>query len=433
MRVHLDRSLMRLDGGRTLAGGAPFTILRLTRPVAVEDSGSPVGQRLVATGLGHPDPTDATPVDPAELTVVVPTRDRDVDVAALVPLRVVVVDDASAVPVAGAVRRETNGGPAAARNTGLWRVSTPYVAFVDSDLAVTAADLLALTRHFADPQVVAVGPRVRGRAPGVAHPAWWQRYDATHSPLDLGPRPAEVRPGGLVGYLPSACLVARTAALGAGFDEALRVGEDVDLVWRLRERGGRVRYDPSVVVRHDTRPSFGAWLRQVHGYGTSAAPLALRHGDAVAPAALTPVLGAVAIVVLARTRWSVPAAAVGAGVTGWRVRRALPPVAAARVATRALGWAVRQESSLAVRHWWPGVALAAVVSRRARRALVTALAVDTVVALADQREAAPGVLLAGRRAADLAYGAGVWRGAWAARSARCLLPRVPATRPSGRR
>ncbi len=415
--------MLRLDGGRVLAGGAPFTVLRLRRPVtAREDPASPVGRRLVATGLAHPDVREVPPVDPAELTVVVPTDGRAVRPGPLAPLRVVVVDDGSSPPVPGGLRRSANGGPAAARNTGLATVTTPYVAFVDADVEVTAEDLLAVARHLADPAVVAVAPRVRGTATGRA---WWQRHDTTHAALDLGPEPAEVRPGGPVAYLPAACLVVRTAALAAlgGFDERLRVGEDVDLVWRLRAAGGRVRYDPSVVVHHETRATPGAWLRQSYGYGTSAAPLARRHGDAVAPAVLSPGLGLAAAAVLLRHRYAVPLALAAAARTTGRLRGSLPPVAAARVAGRALGWSVRQEASLLVRHWWPAAAVAAVGSRRARRAVATALVVDSVVALLDRREGDVVSVLAGRRAGDLAYGAGVWVGAWRDGSPACLRPR----------
>ena len=51
-----------------------------------------------------------------------------------------------------------------------------------------------------------------------------------------------------VAYVPTAALLVRRAALGDGFDESLRNGEDVDLVWRLIEAGWRVRYEPAVQV-----------------------------------------------------------------------------------------------------------------------------------------------------------------------------------------
>ena len=69
----------------------------------------------------------------------------------------------------------------------------------------------------------------------------------------LPPRPGPARRrscarAGRVAYVPAACLVVRRAALGEGFDESLRVGEDVDLVWRLDAAGWLVRYDAGVVV-----------------------------------------------------------------------------------------------------------------------------------------------------------------------------------------
>ena len=92
-----------------------------------------------------------------------------------------------------------------------------------------------------------------------------------------------VRPGAAVAWLPSACLVGRTEALADGFDPELRVGEDVDLVWRLVERGGRVRYDPDVRAHHDARPTLTSWLYRKAFYGSGGAALAARHGNQLAP------------------------------------------------------------------------------------------------------------------------------------------------------
>jgi len=424
LRVRLADDVRRHDGGRLLVGGSPLITQRLRRPLTEVDADTAVGQRWLDTGLGVPVLDDVAPASPADLTVVVPVLDDAVDVAALAPLRVIVVDDGSRVPVPGAdvVRHEENRGPAEARNTGLARVTTPLVAFVDADVVLTADDLLALTRHFADPRVAAVAPRVRGTG-GRGHSAWWQRYDAAFSPLDLGAIPAPVRPGSRVAYLPTACLVARTDALGDGFDASLRLGEDVDLVWRLVGSGHRVRYDPSVVVGHRTRGSLRGWLGRYLAYGSSGAPLAARHGGAVAPAVLNPALAAAGLAMLTRRRWALP---VAAAVTARAMRRlpTLPPGERARLAAGALGWSVRQEASLAARHWWPVAAIAAAVSPRARRIVTSAVAADTLIALADRRGLDPLTLIAGRRLTDLAYGSGLWLGCLRARNFRALVPRA---------
>ena len=454
-RVRLARGTQRADGDRLLVGGSPLTAMRLApRAVAmlrrdgvtVADAATGhLAERLLATNLGVPDLSAVPGVAAGDLTVVIPVRDRhaqlDRALAALHPLRCVVVDDASHTPdlVSGVARRHraklvalrVNVGPAGARNAGLATVTTPYVAFVDSDVEVTAADLVRLTRHFLDPTVVLVGPQVVGVARS-ARPRWFERYDAAASSLALGDTPGVVRPGAGVGWLPSACLVARTEAMADGFDPDLRVGEDVDLVWRLVEQGGRVRYDPEVRANHDARPTLSGWLSRKAYYGSGGAALAARHGDKLAPAVLSPTYAVAAAALLLRRRWSAPVATI-ALVHGWRtVRKHLPESAdtdavACRLAFRGLGWAVRQEVALLLRHWWPLAALGATRSSNVRRAVATALIVDSAVLFSERRTAptrlGPITAIAGHRVDDLAYGAGLWWGAIRARSARVLIPR----------
>jgi hypothetical protein len=254
-RVRLARGILRADGGRLLVGGSPLTSMRLSDRALtllarneVEVAGpasAHLAGRLLATNLGVPDLADLPAVAQHEITVVIPVRDRPDQLnralTVLQPLRCIVVDDASLdpEPVAKVARHHhadllplpVNLGPAGARNAGLATVTTPYVAFVDSDVEVSASDLTQLARHFADPAVSLVGPRIAGVARS-QNPRWFERYDAAASSLTLGRVPCNVGPGAAVAWLPSACLVARTAALAPGFDPDLRVGEDVDLVWR---------------------------------------------------------------------------------------------------------------------------------------------------------------------------------------------------------
>src|SRR5690606_32803519 len=87
---------------------------------------------------------------------------------------------------------------------------------------------------------------------------------------------------------PSATLVCRRALLEqlGGFDPAMRVGEDVDLVWRAVEAGWTVRYEPAAEVEHRPRADWGALVRQRMTYGSAAAPLDQRHPGSVAPVEL---------------------------------------------------------------------------------------------------------------------------------------------------
>ena len=145
--------------------------------------------------------------------------------------------------------------------------------------------LAPLLARLADPAVGLVAPRIVALPPVTG---WLGRYEAVRSSLDLGPDPALIVPRSRVAYVPSAALLVRRAAVGAGFDEGMHVAEDVDLVLRLHAAGWRLRYEPAARVAHDHRTTLRAWWLRKAFYGTGAAPLALRHRGAVPPMVLSP-------------------------------------------------------------------------------------------------------------------------------------------------
>jgi mycofactocin system glycosyltransferase len=469
VRFRVDGSVRRSDRGRSVLGGSPLRRWRLTDAGAAVvdravrgddvDLGSPstaaLIDRLVDAGALHPCPprSDPSAPVPAEVTVVVPVRDRVAELdrllASLAPTavrgaRVIVVDDGSLDATAHArvaaahgaevLRRGRPGGPAAARRDGIDAAATPLVAVVDSDCEVEAGWLDPLLAHLADPRVVAVAPRIAtSGGPGLL-----ARYEALRSPLDLGPEPARVHPGSRVSYVPSAALVLRRDAQSAagGFDPTLPVGEDVDLVWRLVAAGGRVRYEPASVVHHEPRAGWAGWWRQRVGYGRSAALLDERHPWEVAPVRCSP---------WSATGWAVAAAGhpwIGAGVLGGsaaafpvrlgRSGAGVPTDEALRLAALGHLGAGRQLARAVVRTWWPLAVSAAAVSRRGRRVLAASVATVAATAAVEARRRDPGagastlVAVAGLAVLDdAAYGAGVWSGCIRARSGRALLPRFP--------
>ncbi len=301
-RLRPDPGTRTLAGGTVITGGYPIRVLRLTpagtRHVAGWWEGAPVpgnlkaralARRLLDTGIAHP-LLEEGPAENPEVTVVVPVRDRHAELARCLAgltggLPVIVVDDGSRDPAAiqsvaaaagaSVVRRPVNGGPAAARNTGLAAAETPLMAFLDSDCVPGPGWLDALLPHFADPAVGAVAPRI---VPHEAGRTWLARYEGASSTLDMGHRASIVRPGSRVPYVPGAALVVRKAAAGTGFAEDMQVGEDVDFVLAagrgglagaLRARGRDGAPAPGAAARV-VRPAEG--LRDVRGRARAPAP-----------------------------------------------------------------------------------------------------------------------------------------------------------------
>jgi mycofactocin system glycosyltransferase len=231
--------------------------------------------------------------------------------------------------------------------------------------------------------------------------------------------------------------VARRDALGDGFDESMRVAEDVDLVWRLVAAGWRVRYEPSAAVAHEHRAATVEWLRRRAFYGTGAALLAARHGAAVAPVVLSPWSAAAwALALTGRPSGALAGAAVLAVATARlaprlaRPGQRAPVGLAAVLVVRGSAAAGKTLARSVTRHHWPLALAAAAVSRRARRLVAAAAVADAALAWWPHRgRVGPLRFAAGRRLEDLAYGAGLWAGALRARDPGALLPARPAPMP----
>ncbi len=437
-RVELAKDCVELEAG-VWFGGSPARVMRLTdsgrraldelrtRPIGSRTAGV-LARRLTDAGLAHPRPPA---FEAADVAVVIPVHERagalDRCLTALGPQsQVIVVDDASTdqegiAAVAqrhGAklVRRDVNGGPGAARDTGLEHVHSEFVAFLDSDCVPSPGWVGQLVGHLADPLVAAAAPRITALAPRT----WAGRYTAVQGSLDLGASPARVAPRTRVSYVPTAALLLRRAALlevareGRIFDPALRVGEDVDLIWRLHRAGWRTRYDPAVEVPHQEPRTWRQLLARRFRYGTSAAALSQRHGSAVAPLVLHP-WPALSVGALLVGRPRTAAVAFGASVLAMvrTLRRANVPT---RGVQRAMATAATQTLSGAGRYavqFAAPVLVAAAVRGPRRHRIAAALLLLTPAAAAwrnSSRRLDPVRFTLGWLADQMSYGAGVWAG-----------------------
>ncbi len=241
-----------------------------------------------------------------DVTVIIPVARPPGDARSLphrtrsTGIRVVVVDDGSADADAvarvaastsrhGRERRSSNRRARRRAQPGLARVTTELVAFLDSDCIPPP------TGSTGSPPLRR-SARCGGRAARLSRPRCLRRdyLAALRKPRSRRPScPGAARRAGFVRAdrrpgRPTSRAEAIDARRSSVFDPALRYGEDVDLIWRLHAAGWRVRYDPRSRSRHEEPQRWPARLGRRFRYGTSAAPLARRHPDALAPLVLHP-------------------------------------------------------------------------------------------------------------------------------------------------
>jgi GT2 family glycosyltransferase len=203
-------------------------------------------------------------VETDEVTVVVATRNRRDRLLETVPRHaapVILVDNgsddggpdavAAAFPHVDVVRLGENRG-AAARNAGVERARTPYVAFADDDSYWTpgslagAAELLRKYDRVALLSArVLIGPEAR-----------LDPVSAEMAAAPLG-TPGDAPGPSILGFLACAVVVRRDAFLAAGgFHPRLHVyGEEALLAMDLAAAGRLLSYTPELTVRHLPLPT----------------------------------------------------------------------------------------------------------------------------------------------------------------------------------
>ena len=196
---------------------------------------------------------------------------------------VILVDDgstdetqriASSYPKVRYFRHAKNLGLSVARNTGIEAAGGEVVAFTDSDcradedwLYYLMGDLLDSGfagiggPNFLPPEDSSVAAAVAVSPGGPAH-------------VMLTDRQAEHIPGCNMAFYAWAL-----EEIG-GFDPIFwTAGDDVDVCWRLQQRGCKIGFSPAGFVWHYRRSTFPAYLRQQGGYGTAEALLVRKHPE----------------------------------------------------------------------------------------------------------------------------------------------------------
>jgi O-antigen biosynthesis protein len=170
--------------------------------------------------------------------------------------------------------RQKNHGLSSARNAGIAASTGEVVAFTDSDCRadedwlyylmndLVRSDFIGIGGHnFLPPEDSPVAAAVLVSPGGPAH-------------VMLTDRVAEHIPGCNMAFYKWALDEIK------GFDPMFRkAGDDVDVCWRLQERGYRIGFSAAGFVWHYRRATIKAYLRQQAGYGEAEALLEEKHPE----------------------------------------------------------------------------------------------------------------------------------------------------------
>ena len=189
---------------------------------------------------------------------------------------VIVVDDGSTDATAEIARKYDvsliqveNKGLSNARNLGMEAATGEIIAYIDDDAYPDPDWLKFLAAGFTGSDHAGIG------GPNIAPPGHGLAADGVaHAPggpihVLLSDEIAEHIPGCNMAYR-----LYRLRAIG-GFDPRFgAAGDDVDICWRVQERGWSLGFSPAAVVWHHRRRSVRAYWKQQKGYAHAEALLA---------------------------------------------------------------------------------------------------------------------------------------------------------------
>ena len=245
----------------------------------------------VAVQGGYQAPCPPLPEDAPKISVVVCAYNAELTVRdclesltklAYPRYEAVIVDDGS-TDRTGAIADEypqfkiihqPNRGLSAARNVGMTAATGDIIAYLDSDAMADPDWLTYLAWKFKRTDHAGVG------GPNLPPPeeSWLANCVAaspgspTHILLD----------DDTAEHIPGCNMAFRTDALAeiGGFDTTYTAaGDDVDICWRLQERGHSIGFSPAAIVWHHRRKTIKSYLKQQMGYGKAEAMLLQKHPD----------------------------------------------------------------------------------------------------------------------------------------------------------
>jgi GT2 family glycosyltransferase len=193
-------------------------------------------------------------------------------------LEIIVVSDGSTdgtdehlgagrAPVALTLLSQPNRGPAAARNAGVRAATGDLVLFIDDDVVARpeCAEKHLRRQEATTSATVVIGPLLTpadwAMEPWVAweQETLYQQYGAMAR--------HEWEPTARQFYTGNASLPRGEILASGGFDESFRRAEDVELAYRLSQRGLSFAFERQARALHYAHRSYESWLSNATAYG----------------------------------------------------------------------------------------------------------------------------------------------------------------------
>ena len=237
-----------------------------------------------------------------------------------------------------------------ALNRGLEAARGRYLVRVDGHSIVPPDYVQALLDHIRSGACEGAGGHKR--AVGQGH--FGRAVAAAHgSRLGIGDSKYHYsRRQEFVDHIPFGAYVTERARAIGGWDEGLRTNEDYDFDFRYQQAGGRLLFDPAIVVDWRVRETPARLARQYHAYGRGKFTTLARHPSSLHLRWLVPPMLVVSLAAGVLLSWTRAGRAflavvggsyalflvVGAAILGSRVGLRLAPHAALALGTMHLSW-----------------------------------------------------------------------------------------------
>ena len=167
---------------------------------------------------------------------------------------------------------QENKGLSEARNVGTKAATGDIIAFTDADCMADPDWLTHLVARFQSSEFGAVG------GPNLTPPD--DSFVASCVAVSPGAPTHVLLDDEVAEHIPGCNMAFRREALEAidGFDPIFRAaGDDVDLCWRLQNKGYKIGFSPAAVVWHFRRNTIRDYIKQQRGYGKAETLLFFKH------------------------------------------------------------------------------------------------------------------------------------------------------------